>query len=57
MSQLIEEPRLFAYLCSSLYLGIGFILVKKSRGKPGLDGVSIADFEANLDEELSQLQQ
>jgi RNA-directed DNA polymerase len=32
-------------------------LVKKNRGKPGIDGVSIADFEANLDEELSRLQQ
>jgi group II intron reverse transcriptase/maturase len=31
--------------------------VKRNRGKPGIDGVSIADFEANLDEELSQLQQ
>jgi RNA-directed DNA polymerase len=57
MSQLIEEPRLFENLCSTLYLGIGFILVKRNRGKPGSDGVSIADFEANLDEELSQLQQ
>jgi group II intron reverse transcriptase/maturase len=38
-------------------LGIGFILVKRNRGKPGIDGVRIADFEANLDEELSQLQQ
>jgi RNA-directed DNA polymerase len=57
MSQLIEEPRLFENLCSTLYLGIGFILVKRNRGKPGIDGVSIADFEANLDEELSQLQQ
>ena len=57
MSQLIEEPRLFENLCSILYLGIGFILVKRNRGKPGSDGVSIADFEANLDEELSQLQQ
>jgi group II intron reverse transcriptase/maturase len=38
-------------------LGIGFILVKRNRGKPGIDGVSIADFEANLEEELSQLQQ
>lgn len=57
MSQLIEEPRLFAYLCATFYLGIGFILVKRNRGKPGIDGVSIADFEANLDEELSQLQQ
>jgi group II intron reverse transcriptase/maturase len=57
MSQLIEEPRLFENLCSTLYLGIGFILVKRNRGKPGIDGVCIADFEANLDEELSQLQQ
>jgi group II intron reverse transcriptase/maturase len=57
MSQLIEEPRLFENLCTNLYLGIGFILVKRNRGKPGIDGVSIADFEANLDEELSQLQQ
>ena len=57
MSQLIEEPRLFENLCSTCYLGVGFILVKRNRGKPGIDGVSIADFEANLDEELSQLQQ
>ena len=57
MSQLIEEPRLFENLCSTHYLGIGFILVKRNRGKPGIDGVSIADFEADLDEELSQLQQ
>jgi len=27
------------------------------RGKPGIDGVSIADFEVNSDEEPSQLQQ
>lgn len=57
MSQLIEEPRLFENLCSSLYLGIGFELVRRNRGAPGTDGVSIQDFEANLDEELSQLQQ
>ena len=55
MSQLIEEPRLFENLCSTLYLGIGFILVKRNRGKPGIDGVCIADFEANLDEELTHI--
>ena len=54
---LIEEPRLFENLCSTFYLGIGFELVKRNRGAPGIDGVSIADFEANLDEELSRLQQ
>lgn len=57
MSQLIEEPRLFENLCSMLYLGIGFEFVKRNRGAPGVDGVSIQDFEANLDEELSWLQQ
>jgi len=57
MSQLIEEPRLFENLCSTLYLGVGFELVRRNRGAPGIDGVSIQDFEINLDEELSQLQQ
>ena len=54
---LIEEPRLFDRLCSTLYLSSGFDQVKKNKGKPGIDGVSIADFETCLDEELSQLQQ
>jgi RNA-directed DNA polymerase len=54
---LIEEPRLFENLCSTFYLGVGFELVERNRGAPGIDGVSIADFEANLDEELSRLQQ
>ena len=57
MSQLIEEPRLFENLCSTFYLGVGFELVRRNHGAPGIDGVSIQDFEANLDEELSQLQQ
>ena len=57
MSQLIEEPRLFENLCSTFYLGGGFEFVRRNRGAPGIDGVSIMDFEANLDEELSQLQQ
>jgi RNA-directed DNA polymerase len=54
---LIEEPKLFDRLCSMLYLSVGFELVKKNKGSPGIDGISIADFEANLDEELSRLQQ
>lgn len=57
MGLLIEEPRLFDNLCSTLYLGVGFESVKKNKGAPGIDGVSIAGFEANLNEELSQLQQ
>lgn len=54
---LIEEPRLFENFCARFYLGVGFELVKRNHGAPGIDGVSIADFEANLDEELSRLQQ
>ena len=57
MSPLIEEPRLFESLCSTLYLGVGFELVRRNRGAPGIDGVRIQDFEANLDVELSRLQQ
>lgn len=57
MNHEIEEPRLFENLCSTLYLSIGFQLVKRNRGKPGIDGVSILEFESRLDEELCQLQQ
>ena len=57
MSQLIEEPRLFENLCSTFYLGVGFELVRRNGGAAGIDGVSIQDFEAHLDEELSRLQQ
>ena len=53
----IEEPRLFDNLGSQEYLRAGFKQVKKNKGKPGIDGVSIADFETRIDEELSQLQQ
>ena len=52
-----EEPRLFDQLCSTLYLGVAFKQVKKNKGKPGIDGITIEEFEANLDEELSQLQE
>lgn len=54
---LMEEPSLFDQLCSTFYLRAGFERVKKNKGQPGIDGVSIADFETGLDEELSQLQQ
>jgi hypothetical protein len=47
MSLSIEEPRLFDNLCSTLYLGVGFEQVKKNKGAPGIDGVSIEDFEAH----------
>lgn len=57
MSQLIENERLFEDLCYASYLRIGFEQVKENKGKPGIDGVSIHDFEFRLEEELSRLQQ
>ncbi|WP_404361576.1 group II intron reverse transcriptase/maturase [Methylotuvimicrobium sp. KM1] len=57
LNQHIEETRLFENLCSTLYLNVGFEQVKKNKGKPGIDGVTLADFDARLDEELSRLQQ
>ena len=57
MSQQIENERLFEDLCYASYLRIGFEQVKENKGKPGIDGVSIQDFELRLDEELSRLQQ
>jgi RNA-directed DNA polymerase len=57
MSQLIEEPRLFENLCSTVYLGVGVEWVKRNKGSVGIDGVGIQALEANLDEEPIQLQQ
>ena len=53
---LTDERRLFEELCSIEWLSAGFRNVKKNKGAPGIDGVTIAAFEARLDEELRQLQ-
>ena len=54
---LIDELRLFEELCRIEGLRAGFKRVRKNKGSPGIDGVTIAEFESRLDEELSQLQQ
>ena len=54
---LIENESLFDTLRSEQCLITGFKQVKKNKGKPGIDGVSIEDFENRLGEELSQLSQ
>lgn len=51
----LEEPRLFDALCTPERLEAGFRDVKKNQGSPGVDGVTIADFESDLSEELSRL--
>ncbi|MGB5833423.1 MAG: group II intron reverse transcriptase/maturase [Thiohalocapsa sp.] len=50
-----DERRLFEELCAVERLRGGFLSVKKNQGSPGVDGVSIAEFEARLDEELGRL--
>jgi len=54
---LIDDTRLFEELCQREWLEAGFQRVKKNGGSPGVDGVTIEEFEARLDEELSQLTQ
>ena len=53
----IEERRLFEALCTVERLEAGFRRVKKNKGSPGVDGVTIGEFESRLIEELSQLKE
>ena len=52
---LTDERRLFEDLCAREYLAAGFQRVRKNKGAPGIDGVTIAEFETRLDDELSRL--
>ena len=52
---LTDECRLFEDLCARDYLAAGFRSVRKNKGAPGIDGVTIAEFESRLDDELSRL--
>jgi RNA-directed DNA polymerase len=51
----IEEPSLFDSLCTTAMLKQGFKAVKSNKGSPGIDEVTISDYENRLEEELSQL--
>lgn len=52
---LTDERRRFEDRCAREYLAAGFQRVRKNKGAPGLDGVTIAEFESRLDDELSRL--
>ena len=52
-----DKDSLFEKLCNPFYLGLGFADVKKNRGAPGVDGITISMFEDNFDNELSRLSQ
>lgn len=48
---------LYDSLCDIHYLHEGFRMVRQNDGAPGVDEVTVSDFESRLDVELSQLQQ
>lgn len=50
-----DQRSLFEQLCCKYVLEQGFRAVKKNKGAPGIDGVTIESFESCLDEELNQL--
>lgn len=51
----VEDSSLFGELCASEHLREGFKAVKRNGGTPGVDEVSIEEFEERLEEELSRL--
>jgi len=51
----IDRRSLFEKLCSLLFLTEGFKAVKKNKGAPGLDGVTVEEFGIDLDAKLRQL--
>ena len=55
MKHFIDDTRLFEDLCDARTLHEGFKAVRKNQGAPGVDGVTLGDFELNLNEELHQL--
>ena len=52
---LTDERSLFEALCTTHWLAAGFRRVKKNKGSPGVDGITIKEFEGRLDEELGRL--
>jgi len=52
----VDERSLFEKLCDQSNLEAGFKAVRKNGGAPGIDGVTIKEFESRLEEELVQLQ-
>lgn len=49
------QQTLFERVCSIEELQVAFKAVRSNRGAPGIDGVSVEDFEGRLPEELARL--
>lgn len=54
-SLFVDERSLFEKLCDTANLAMGFVQVKKNGGAPGIDGITIEEFNLHLDEELARL--
>jgi len=54
-SLFVDERSLFEKLCDQGNLLTGFEAVKRNSGAPGIDGITVEEFEARIDEELTQL--
>jgi RNA-directed DNA polymerase len=52
-----HEGKLLEEICDGITLRKAFKLVKRNKGAPGIDNITIEDFEQNLDKELKQLSQ
>ena len=50
-----QEKRLYDRLCEPEMLYHGFVEVRRNKGAPGIDKVTISDFESNLEQELARL--
>jgi RNA-directed DNA polymerase len=53
----LHEGGLLEKICAMDTLRQAFKLVKRNKGAPGIDGITIADFEQNLEQKLAQLRQ
>jgi len=50
-----DERGFFERLCTRAELEAGFLAVKRNGGSPGIDGVTVSDFDIRRDEELKRL--
>ena len=50
-----DEDDIFGRLCSLKALSEGFTAVKRNHGSPGVDGITIEEFESPLKPELNSL--
>lgn len=53
----VDRRSLFEKLCSAEFLSEGFKAVRKNKGAPGIDGVTVEEFGINLGENLRQLKE